>query len=206
MLDAHSDRLASGSVDQDFQGFLALVHDRGTYPLVGVTGFQIRPGSHNLISLSATQVVSDERIRGLSPETRGCRFEDELDGMSLHKKYSQSNCLLECALNSTRDRFFIDSGNVTTCMPWFLPTASKTFDGYCDPWEAEKFVKLAEKHSVGCQKCLPGCIKTTYHALITTLPFRRCDDSNFETSSLCTVVTIFISRLELLKSLIADFL
>ncbi len=44
ILDAHSDKLAKGSVDTDFQGFSGLIHSSDSFPLVSKYGFQIRPG------------------------------------------------------------------------------------------------------------------------------------------------------------------
>ncbi len=44
MLDGHSNKLASGSVDTDFQGFIGLIHSSGSFPLVSQYGFQITPG------------------------------------------------------------------------------------------------------------------------------------------------------------------
>lgn len=189
MLDAHSDRLSSGSVSNNFQGFQGLVHERGAYPWVGQVGFQILPGSNNLVAVSASKISSDEAIRSLPLAKRGCRFEDESNDLKVHKNYSQSNCLLECTLNHTRNNFFRESGNLTTCTPWFLPTATNNSDEYCDPWQAESFLQIMNKYPISCPHCVPGCHKTTYQTSISTVPFRRCDDSNFGVSSMCTLVT-----------------
>jgi len=46
MLDSHSDKLASGSSETDFDGFLALIDSRGSYPLMGQKSFMIKPGKN----------------------------------------------------------------------------------------------------------------------------------------------------------------
>ena len=185
-------------MDKDFQGFQGLVHNRRAHPLVGQFGFQIRPGSHNLVTLSATQVVADEGVRTLEPKDRGCRFDDENQGLVLYKKYSQASCYLECALNYAREKFLAERGS--SCVPWFLPFAGNRSDESCDPWQAQEFVKVAVSHS-SCSQCLPGCKKTIYQQMVTTLPFRRCDDSNFDVSPMCTLVIVsFCNSLILLPA------
>lgn len=47
MLDSHSNLLAGGSSDSDFNGFTALIDSRGSYPLMGQKGFMIKPGRQN---------------------------------------------------------------------------------------------------------------------------------------------------------------
>jgi hypothetical protein len=37
-------------------------------------------------------------LRKIRPEKRNCYFPDETDMIRLHKKYSQTNCILECHL------------------------------------------------------------------------------------------------------------
>jgi hypothetical protein len=44
MLDAHSDVLSPGSVDNDFEGFTGLISPQNTFPMMGYNGFRIKPG------------------------------------------------------------------------------------------------------------------------------------------------------------------
>ena len=74
MLDAHSDKLASGSVDTDFQGFIGLIHSSGSFPLVSQFGFQIAAGSNNMVAVSAMKIDANENIRSIEVERRKCRF------------------------------------------------------------------------------------------------------------------------------------
>ncbi len=78
MLDAHSDKLASGSVDTDFQGFIGLIHNSGSFPLVSQFGFQISPGSNNMVALSAMKVDANVNIRSVEVKRRKCRFPGRL--------------------------------------------------------------------------------------------------------------------------------
>ncbi len=99
VLDAHSDKLASGSVDADFQGFTGLIHSSDSFPLVSEYGFQISPGSNNLVAMSAVKINAHPNIRSLKPHKRNCRFPDENEGLKIYKSYKQSNCQLECLLS-----------------------------------------------------------------------------------------------------------
>lgn len=44
MLDAHSDILSPGSVDNDFEGFTGLISPQNSFPMIGYNGFRIKPG------------------------------------------------------------------------------------------------------------------------------------------------------------------
>jgi len=74
------------------------------------------------------------------------------------------------------------------CTPWFLPFQehSQTF---CDPWEAENLFDIMFKNFSDslCSHCLPDCTTDIYHSMITSIPFRPCDESNLGVSSLCNL-------------------
>ena len=38
-----------------------------------------------------------------------------------------------------------------------------------------------------CSKCIPDCSNTIYEPMITTVPFRKCDESNLGVSWLCNI-------------------
>ncbi len=74
-LDAHTDQLASSSVYDDFQGFLAVINARDGYPVTSQGNIRIRPGHDTLVALSAVDVKADqEGIGGISLDKR-CRRE-----------------------------------------------------------------------------------------------------------------------------------
>jgi hypothetical protein len=57
----------------------------------------------------------------------------------------------------------------------------------CSPWESVEFLNIM---AVGvpddkCAKCLPDCSTTLYEPMITTVPFRGCDETNFGVSRFC---------------------
>merc|ERR1719210_2968267 len=77
--------------------------------------------------------------------------------------------------------------NITPpCIPWYFPMNESMNTRICDPWEARKFRNLMENIPDGqCDKCLPDCSTTLYHASVTAAPFRRCDYKNLGISYLC---------------------
>ena len=191
MLDAHSNILTSGSVDNDLQGFVGLVHNRGSFPLVAKSGFQIRPGSNNMVALSAVMVNASENIRSIEPERRNCRFPDEIQGLRIHRRYTQSNCQLECSLFHAQKTLFMEEVGSKPCSPWYFPFEDLT-SIICDPWKAKRFLYIMMSNDVGksnCDHCLPDCQKIIYSPSFTTLPFRKCTESNLGLSHLCNLVT-----------------
>ena len=97
VLDAHSDYLSGGTVPEDFDGFYAIIDANNQFPTVTRNTVLIRPGHNNLVSMGATKVSADSKIKGVDRAKRYCLFEDEMV-MTFHKKYSQANCLMECGI------------------------------------------------------------------------------------------------------------
>jgi len=102
-------------------------------------GFPIIPGHQNHIALTAIKVDAMENIRKLEPSLRNCLFSDETQWLKLglHKKYSQSNCFLECLI------MYAQKSMEMACTPWYFPFL-ETNHRMCDPWEAKKFVDLLQ--------------------------------------------------------------
>jgi len=187
ILDAHNDILSEGSVDSDSYGFTGVITSRGSYPLTNREGFQIIPGHSNQIGLSATKISADIDIMSINPKMRNCLFSEENALMKIHKKYSQSNCLLECALFYAQ-RILSQTKNMSKpCLPWYFPTYEK-MGTICDPWEAAEFdIYFNNVPDSECSNCLPDCDTVIYEPSITTIPFRRCDFRNLGTSSMCNL-------------------
>ena len=185
MLDAHTDLLSASSIDRDFKGFTGLISYKGSFPLVYQRGFQIRPGHNNLISIGATMIEASQNLRSIEPWRRKCLFHDETQNLTIYKEYTQSNCFLECSLKYAQEHVL--NKNNESCNPWFFPII-KTSPFLCDPWETVEF--LSATHNTPdsrCDYCLPSCSSTLYQPTISTLPFRRCDDTNLGVSPLCNL-------------------
>ena len=189
VLDAHSNILASGSVVTDFQGFVGLIHNRDSFPMVSKLGFQIRPGSNNLVALSAIQIGAKDGIRTLNPKQRNCLFPDENKNIYIYKKYTQTNCLLECSLLYAKKKVSEDYKLEKNCTPWYYPFRDRT-SAHCDPWQAKSFNEIVRSNDNkrDCSHCLPDCQKTIYSPTLTATPFRMCDESNFGVSQFCQMV------------------
>ena len=206
ILDAHSDKLASGSVDGDFQGFTGLIHSSESFPLVSEYGFQIRPGSNNLVAMSAVKIEANQNIRRILPIERNCLFPDENEGLKIYKSYKQSNCQLECLLSLAQQALLREENETSrACTPWYFPFQDGT-SRYCDPWQAKRFRDLmssVEKEN-SCKHCLPDCQKTIYNPKVSTLPFKMCDETNLGLSPLCNFVSTGFatcSRIKVFKQL-----
>ena len=186
ILDGHYDLMAGGSIDSDFLGFTGLVHSSGSFPMVYQHGFQIKTGHNTFIAVKATQIDTKESLRSIQPEQRKCILSDETRDLRIHKKYSQTNCLLECSLRFAQTKLSEHENVSQTCTPWYFPFEDQ-FRNVCDPWRTKIFHEYMV-HNIPedvCSHCLPDCSKTVYHPFITSLPFKVCDESNLGLSKFC---------------------
>ncbi len=188
ILDAHNDLYSGSSLTTDFQGFVALVSPKESFPFMNLEGVNVRPGHDNVIALAGTRVDADESLKSLSPEERNCRFPEESENLLIYDNYTFSNCIFECALlfaaRQTQEKL-----NLThPCVPWYFPTTDDLMS-VCDPWEAVDFnnFMVNDIPDDQCAHCLPDCSATIYDPVVTTVPFRRCDASNLGVSRLCAV-------------------
>ena len=188
MLDAHSDIWSSSSVESDFQGFTGLIDRIGSYPLMLQNGFQIRTGHNNMIALSATQIDATDDLRSIGPATRNCLFPDETSMLKLHKSYSKSNCILECSLFYAQNYLAKQLNMTVPCTPWYFPFLDD-LGTLCDPWQAITFYQIMfnDVPDDQCVHCLPDCINTIYHPVVTSIPFKTCDESNLGISHFCNL-------------------
>ena len=183
ILDAHSDLVTGSSVNDDIDGFFAIVDSKDQYPMTFRKTALIRPGHNNIVALKATEVATEAGVRtAATPEKRMCLFADEKK-LQLHKKYSQANCFLECSLDIAMRAM---SPNMSDpCIPWYFPVQNASIR-MCDPYEAFTFVDIMKDIAdEECPQCLPDCSGTTFEASVSAAPFRRCDYKNLGLSELC---------------------
>ena len=181
VLDAHTDMVSSGSVSDNFKGFVTVVDASNNYPQTQTNGILIRPGRENHVAMAALEIFGSEGIRSIAPSDRDCYFPDE-HPLEEHQKYSQSNCELECSMKYARE--MMKEQNATrVCTPWFYPIADADISQFCDPWDTAEFQRLMAS-APDCS-CLPDCTKTIFEATVSTAPFRQCDHTNLGTSQLC---------------------
>jgi hypothetical protein len=97
-----------------------------------------------------------------------------------------SNCLLECFLFSAQEA--LAKATNETCMPWYFPFPDGSAK-VCDPWQAAQFYQFMvnDNQTDNCSWCLPDCVNTVYHPVVTALPFKTCDETNLGVSPLCNI-------------------
>ncbi len=106
--------------------------------------------------MSATKISANDEIRSLTPKSRNCYFEDEIDTLQNHKKYSQINCILECSLNYAKETLKTNNNLTQYCTPWYFPSHEDKIT-ICGPWETAIFMKFfTSVPEDKCAYCLPG--------------------------------------------------
>ena len=110
-LDLHSNNVSFGTLAQDYDAFQVFLGQPAEFPMMKERGIQLEPGREHFVQLSA-RVVSTKDIEDIDPEARECFFSNE-GNLDFYKKYTYSNCRLECAIKTTKDKY--------GCVPWHLP-------------------------------------------------------------------------------------
>ena len=209
IVDGHSNMQSSGTVKDNFNGFVTLIDDNDKFPMVSVGNMMTRPGYENNIKVNAIYLKAKEEIRKYEPDRRNCFFKDEYK-LEIHRDYSQFNCIFECETtfaskclstcseyNQTcncNDAEFIDKifyNSSEACVPWFYPTNNETSRQMCDPWKTQKFQEIMQKQipKDQCKHCLPDCTTVKYDSIMTYANLRKCDRTNIGgTSLLCALV------------------
>ena len=188
ILDAHTDKISSGSVSDDFRGFMTTVDSGDTYPLTMQKGFLIRPGHQNYVVLDAVRVSADVEIKAVKPKNRNCYFDDE-NPLSMHKNYSQSSCILECYVDYARKTIEKENNVTGGCVPWFYPVEDRFVSKLCDPWQTTAFQEAMKNIPYSqCDECYPDCDTTIYDSSISAAPFRPCDHTNLGVSKICSLI------------------
>jgi len=186
IIDAHSDLINPRSISSDYKGFTIAVNSKDEFPITKQNEIQVKPGHLNNFAIIPIKLDADESIRSISPEQRNCYFKDETTSIKLFKRYSQSNCLLECYMDLTQKKAEVGNKKLD-CLPWFLPFVNSSTN-VCDPWKKHSYLDtmklLAGENE--CSHCLPDCQKDVYQLQISNQEFRDCDSRNFMVSKLCS--------------------
>ena len=182
VLDARTDKISPSSVNDDNEGFFALVHPSNSYPLLQQDSIIIPSGQESEIKISPFHVTSgNDLISAATPDQRFCLFGNELK-LNLHKEYTQSNCKLECSLMYAQENM----NKSDSCIPWYFPTQERSEGRMCTPQEAFKFGQLMKlTPSAICAHCLPDCVTTKYSSSLSLSETRKCDNRNVEISMNC---------------------
>ena len=209
IVDGHSNKVSSGTIKENFEGFITLVDGNHKFPLLSRTKLISRPGYQTNIEVDAIKLESEGEIRKYKPERRNCYFPDEYK-LKIHQNYSQDNCIFECKqdfaskclmtcneLGQECDCKDVGEGNNISlekndsCVPWFYPTNYNMSKNICDPWNTDKFLQIIPKMDTKkqCKHCLADCTTTKYKSSIAYAKMRRCDRTNLGgTSILCALV------------------
>ena len=209
IIDGHSNKVSSGTVKQNYKGFITLVDDNDKFPLLSSSKLILRPGFESNIEVDAIQLDSKDETKKYGPQRRNCYFPDEKK-LDIHKRYSQFNCMFECKEEfaskclTTCDEpgqqcncqpaskiNSISLKEKDSCVPWYYPTAARGLQKMCNPWNTVKFLKIIETQMPDnqCKHCLPDCTTTNFETGITYAELPRCDRTNVGgTSMLCALV------------------
>ena len=110
ILDSHSNLMSGGTVQEDFDGFFAIIDATDQYPMTTRKSVLIRPGHNNFVSMSATKIKSID-IESIKPLKRNCLFPGDMK-MDYHNNYTQANCMLECQLEFALSKVSIRFNNL----------------------------------------------------------------------------------------------
>ena len=204
VLDSHSNLFSPGSNNADTNGFIGLVKPRGSFLLTALDGFELRPGHNNIVAISAQLITSEEGLRGLKPQERNCKFEEENSMLKFYQNYTQTNCLLECSLLFAQKIILTKYPNLHPCTPWFFP--SMDIAPYsCDPWTAaEMYEVMLNTPEQECGQCLPDCQTTIYKTTISAVPLRQCLFQNAGLGLFCRGLQASLSNPKIMSSLVEE--
>ena len=188
ILDAHTDQFATTSVSNDFEGFTGLINPSGSFAIMSLEGFQIKPGNLNAITISGSRIDAEDDMKNMDVNDRKCMFNDENTTLQIHQSYTYLNCIFECALLYARQQVGKVENDSVPCIPWFFPTPPNIDLYVCNPWESVTFLEFMNQVPDNeCSKCLPDCRATIYEPYITATNLRGCDSSNLGVSRLCNL-------------------
>lgn len=93
-------------------------------------GIEVATGHITTIRISSKQLTTDNTVREIDVEKRGCRFHDENEDLSVFEWYSKANCLLDCSMNLSQKEFVdVDHGITHFVKPYQVAT-QKVHQGF----------------------------------------------------------------------------
>lgn len=91
-------------MDSDYDGFIARVHSKGSFPLMSQDSFEIKAGQVNYVALTATSVYAQDGLSDLDVKARKCKLKTETDNITYFRDYNYFNCLLDCSIKGAREK------------------------------------------------------------------------------------------------------
>lgn len=107
------------------------------------------------IDIKFSRLHSDEPIRDIYVQKRGCRFPNENTEVSSIKWYSKISCLFDCNMEFAE--------NMCGCRPWDYPSSGQKnkapMTRVCDLFGNSCFNRALQENTAShCdKKCVPGC-------------------------------------------------
>ena len=75
---------------------------------------ELNPGYLTTFEIQAMEIKPSEDLRSITYSRRGCRFDDEIEGLKVFQKYSQPACELDLKIISAEE--------LCKCVPWYMPS------------------------------------------------------------------------------------
>ena len=129
--------------------FKVIISAQGSYFDALSLAKEIKPGYETTFNIEPIEVIGTDTLHAIKEEARNCKFDDEVEGDSMFKVYSQSSCEYECKIKYAREK--------CQCTPWNFPTLpSQATPIICDLYGNSCFhSELNEAHVI--QTCAKKC-------------------------------------------------
>ncbi|XP_065087707.1 pickpocket protein 28-like [Ochlerotatus camptorhynchus] len=165
-------------IDQEFlcrgpyTGYKFAVHTPGEIPLTGDKFYRLNTLNALILMVTPRVVNTGNHLISLSPSRRRCFFNDERQ-LRFFKRYTESNCLMECISNYTLYK--------CQCVKFSMPRTArmKVCDAskidcyhkvYQDMYNTKVSNSMAGNPESRCN-CLPACNSLEYDVEISQFPF-----------------------------------
>ncbi|XP_063697997.1 pickpocket protein 28-like [Culicoides brevitarsis] len=132
----------------------------------------------NVLTVTPSVIRTDEKLKEVfTPEERGCYFEDERP-LKFFKKYSQSNCELECLTNGSVHRKY------SSCHTFYMPRTPEM--ELCHYEIYLLFAATEERNADNLEECgcLPDCNSIEYSVTIQSSHTPDFDDTSIKKQDL----------------------
>ena len=112
------------------------------------SSFIIKAGYLTTINVEPMEIIASNDLRSVQIHKRHCRFEDETEGITLLKRYSQSGCEFEMKTRKLQ--------KLCQCTPWYIPSMFGANFSICDTYGNYCYNSLM-KNVESSKECLPNC-------------------------------------------------